>query len=58
MVSAHGRTIRRTAMALAEPVSSVGRWAVPSTQNAERKARHRPVVDDPPNDYMNTHNQK
>jgi len=40
-------SIRRTARALAEPLSSVGRWVKPSAPVAGLRRRHRPVADDP-----------
>ena len=40
-------SIRRAALALCEPVSTVGRWVKPPSPDGAKRRRHRPVADDP-----------
>jgi putative transposase len=47
MVRESQLSIRRTALALCEPVSTVGRWVKPSSPAVAKHRRHRPVADDP-----------
>ncbi len=46
MAREHHRSVRRVALSLDEPVSSVGRWVRPKTATVAEK-RRRPVSDDP-----------